>query len=586
MRIPKLRFFLVLLLGAAIVAGWFGVYPVPFKNVFTGSGGDVADTSIVDNYRAQFILEPDGRLAITEILAVEFTTYGKHGIYRIFDTEDSQYANIEHPVEVVSVERRQGGQWVPEPYIVSQEGGGTKTIRVGSQGRTFDPGIQRYRIISTTENALTAPKDGPEGAGSQWYWDVVGSGWSMPMRQVEIRASIPPTVQPPTCEAAIPCEITQADGQYRISVSRVPTYTPITMQAFFAQSAPGAGRTVGQTLLLLATLGFVALSLLLTVRTFARSRERRLNPALRFEPPGPDPLVAAWLLDETPARRGVPAVLLNLVAHKVVDFQAEQRSVQDDDGPDWIQLTRTQNPVPDLVGFHAAIDSLGLQQAGASRTISKGSVTDGKLLSSLDGTVNGEVDDRAVRDGLATRVGGSGWALFLIYVAIIGGFTALIWLNDGLAVAFALWVAAAIGLIINRRDTTRITDRGSDLRDATAGFKEVLSTPASSERFDYAARVRHFDEYLPWAVAFDCADEWAASCTPPPGSPEASAMAGTSHLYTSPTNTSRMWALSTGVVAVEASAVAAYQATQRSSSSGGGGGGGGGGSGGGGGGSW
>ena len=99
----------------------------------------------------RFVLEPDGRLAITEVISVEFTTYGKHGIYRIFDTGDAQYANIEHPVEVVSVERRQGGDWVPEPYIVSQEGGGTKTIRVGSQGRTFDRGIQRYRIISTTE---------------------------------------------------------------------------------------------------------------------------------------------------------------------------------------------------------------------------------------------------------------------------------------------------------------------------------------------------------------------------------------------------------------------------------------------------
>jgi len=125
------------------------------------------------------------------------------------------------------------------------------------------------------------------------------------------------------------------------------------------------------------------------------------------------------------------------------------------------------------------------------------------------------------------------------------------------------------------------------VRDATAGFKQVLSTPAATERFDYAARIRHFDEYLPWAVAFDCADEWAASCTPPPGSPEATAMAGTSTFYSSPTTTSRLWAMSTGVAAVEASAVAAYQATQRSSSSGGGGGGGGGGgSGGGGGGSW
>lgn len=588
MRIPKFRLFLVLLLTAAVIAGWVGVLTVPFKDVFAGIGaGDkVADSSIVDTYRADFRLEPDGRLAITEQLDVAFTTYDRHGIYRIFDTKDAQYSSIEHPVEVVSVERRQDGDWLPEPYIVSQEGGGTKTIRIGSANTTFGLGVQRYRIVSTTSNALTEPKDGPDGAGSQWYWDVVGSGWSMPMRQVEVSASIPTTVAPPICEASVPCQITDDGGAYRISMSELPSYTPVTMKAFFAQPAPGVQRSIWQYLLVLAGLAFVGLSLWLTLRTFSRSRERAPNVSPRFQPPGPDPLLAAWTLDESPSKRGVPAVLLNLVAHEVLAFQAEQRSVQDDKGPDWIQLTRTNAPVPDVVGFQSALGRLGLIQPGSSVVIRKESVSDGKLLKELNTEISTEIGDRAIRDGLASRVGGSGTALFLVYAAIVGGFTALIWLDLGVAIATLFLLAAAVGLVINRRDTTLRSESGAQLRDGTAGFKQVLSTSASMERFDYAARVRHFDEYLPWAVALDCAQEWAASCTPPPGSPESSTMAGTSYLYNSPTRTSPLWALSTGVVAVEASAVAAYQASQSSSSSSGGGGGGGGGSGGGGGGSW
>ena len=586
MRIPKLRLFLVLLLAAAVVAGWFSVFPVPFKDVFGGSGEKVTDTSIIDKYRVDFALESSGQLTSTETLDVEFTQYGKHGIYRIFDTRDAQYRNVQHPVTVTSVDRKIGDAWQPEPYEVTQNGGGTMTIRIGSANRTFDPGIQKYRIVSQTNNALTRPKDAPEGAGSQWYWDVVGSGWAMPMRAAQVTAATPPTVAPPTCEASVPCTISDVDGAYRINLTDLPTYTPITMKAYFAEEAPGVRRTLRQNLILFATLALVGLSLALTGLTFARSREKRPTITPNFQPPGADPLVSTWTLQESPSDKAVPAVLLNLVAHGVVDFDTEQQTMAAD-GPAWIRLTRTDAQIPDLVGFPETLVALGLQAPGATRYISKSSVEDGKILSSLDGQISSKTSERIIRDGLATRVGGAGCALSFSFLAIIGGFSALIWLDSGLIVATLLLVAAVAGLLISGRDTTRLTDSGSAMRDATAGFKQVLSTPASVERFDYAARVRHFDDYLPWAVAFDCAEEWAQSCTPPPGSPEATAMAGTSHLYTSPTNTSAMWALSTGVVAVEASAVAAYQATQQSSSSGGGGGGGGGGgSGGGGGGSW
>ncbi|HQR79648.1 MAG TPA: DUF2207 domain-containing protein [Actinomycetota bacterium] len=584
MHVPKLRLLLVILLGLAVFAGWRGMYPIPFKDVFSGGGEKVTDTSILDRYRVDFDLQPDGRLSSTEYLDVQFTSYGKHGIYRIFDTQDAQYRSIEHPVTVVSVDRKRQGEWVAEPYIVSQEGGGTMTIRIGSESRTFDPGVQKYRIVSETTNAITHPKDGPDGAGGQWYWDVVGSGWSMPMRSVEVSATIPSTIASPICEASVPCEIRQSDGGYRISMTNLPAYTPVTMKAFFAQQAPSPARSAKQYLLLGATAGFVLLSLLLTGLTFARSRERRPSIQPRFEPPAADPLPCTWTLDEAPSGRGVPTVLLNLVAQGALDFTAEPRSVYDSNGPDWIQLTRTPQPLPDLLGFTAAVNDLGLTQPGATRVITKKNVEDGKVLHALDAQISRETLDLVMREGYATKVHGAGLALFLTTAAILGGFAALIWLPGGLLVALLLLVAGVAGLFISRHDTTRLSEAGAGIRDATAGFRQVLSTPASTERFDYAARVRHFDEYLPWAVAFDCADEWAASCTPPPGSPEAEGMTGTSHMYYSPTQTSRMWALSSGVTAVEASAVAAYQATQSSSSSGGGGGGGG--SGGGGGGSW
>lgn len=574
-RIPKFRLFLVLLLAAGVILGWMGLMRVPLKDAWTLFTRDT-DSSIIDSYDARFTLQPDGLLEVDERIAVEFTE-PRRGIFRIFDTADAQY-DMEHPVEILSVERKQDGQWQPEPWTYSQIDEGTTTIRIGDAGVTYPPGIQRYRIVSTAADAITYNR-----AGSQWYWDVVGSGWMMPMREVFVRAQLPPTISTPTCEASVPCEVKGDGTTWSITSSALEPYTPITMKALFDTPVAKPPTNVLQYWLPALALLIAVLSVVFTVSTFLRSRERRPSPALRFEPPGPDPLLCAWLVEETPATHAVPAVLLNLVAHNVVTFTAEPRTVHDDDGPDWITLQRTSEPVPPLTGFAEALSVLSLTAPGSSRTIQKKSVSDGKLLKQLGESVDSQTETGVKSAGLARSVNGSCMALFLIWVSIIGGLSALIWFSQGLLIATVLLVPAAVGLLITTRDQTQLTPGGSDLRDATVGFRQVLSTNASMERFDYAARIRHFDEYLPWAVALDCADEWAASCTPPPGSEQ---MAGVGSYYSSPTLTSQMWAFSSGITAVEASAVAAYQATQSSSSSGGGGGGGGGGSGGGGGGSW
>ncbi len=133
---------------------------------------------------------------------------------------------------------------------------------------------------------------------------------------------------------------------------------------------------------------------------------------------------------------------------------------------------------------------------------------------------------------------------------------------------------------------TKRTRQGRDLWSRIGGFHRVLSTPSSQDRFDFSGRQELYTAYIPWAVAFGCADEWAAKYrtetgTEPPvphyfGSAYAGAAAG-----------SYVDSMVSDFNDTVSSAISSYQATQSSSSSGGGGGfSGGGGGGGGGGGSW
>ncbi len=114
----------------------------------------------------------------------------------------------------------------------------------------------------------------------------------------------------------------------------------------------------------------------------------------------------------------------------------------------------------------------------------------------------------------------------------------------------------------------------------------MLSTPASKERFEFAGREELYTAYVPWAVAFGCADAWAAKYRTETGSePPVPAYLGSG--YAGAHTGSHVDQMIGDFDSTVSSAISSYQATQRSSSSGGGGGfSGGGGGGGGGGGSW
>ncbi len=127
---------------------------------------------------------------------------------------------------------------------------------------------------------------------------------------------------------------------------------------------------------------------------------------------------------------------------------------------------------------------------------------------------------------------------------------------------------------------------GRDLWSRVGGFHRVLSTPSSQERFDFSGREELYTAYVPWAVAFGCADEWAAKYRTEMGTEPPAPSLLRPRVRRRVAGQLRRPMVDDFSSTVD-SAISSYEATQKRSSSGGGGGfSGGGGGGGGGGGSW
>ncbi len=152
-----------------------------------------------------------------------------------------------------------------------------------------------------------------------------------------------------------------------------------------------------------------------------------------------------------------------------------------------------------------------------------------------------------------------------------------------LALVPGAFAVAALPLVLPTSATKR-TATGRDLWSRLGGFRRVLSTPSSKERFDFSGRQDLYTAYIPWAVAFGCADEWAKKYrTEMNAEPPVPTYLG-GLAYGNPTG-SYVNQMVGDFASTVSSSISAYEATQ-SHSGGGGGFSGGGGGGGGGGGSW
>ncbi len=557
-------------------------------NLDTSTGEPTTESSTITDYRADFEVLENGDLRAVETLTVDFPI-SRHGIFRFFDTTDPNFDKnrlIPDDIEVL----RDGQQ---EPFeVLSERRGKIRNVKIGAADRTIS-GEHVYQISYTIEGTLTPGSDAP----TQFYWNLVPQGWRMPIRESELVVHLPKEVTSFRCalgngDDARACRAENpAPDTVVVRTGELSPNTPVTIQAGLdietpkADTRPWASNLdpiLGRSPVLLGLVVLLALVLGGLGAALSRSvREKDPSFPLMYAPPdGVGPAQAAYLLTEKVENKAFVATLM---------YAAEKGAARlTQDGDSWHVLATDSeenwNSVDDVTQLTGS--SLGIVNPGGQFTAAPGSVNAGQKLKSVLSSFESDTEGWATTSGLmvSSGLGPFGWVVLLMAGGLAAFLGAINPFNMSvLAIVPGVFAIGALGVGASGAGTRR-TPAGRDLWSRVGGFKRILSTSSAQDRFDFSGRQELYTAYLPWAVAFDCADEWAKKYRvetgrEPPAPSYFPAYAG---VHTG----AYVNQMVDSFDATVSSAISSYEATQSSSSSGGGGFSGGGGGGGGGGGSW
>lgn len=585
----------------------------PLVGFPTSDGPVTADPVTILDYRAEYDVAADGRLTATETLTTAFPP-SRHGIFRFWDVTDAGDPGVRYLPENISVTL--DGQSVPVE-LLWEDGERFRVARIGDPDRYVTAGTHVY-VIRYTIDGVLAPADSPTGdsEGTSWgspgdsrfLWRVVANGWRMPILASASTVRLPSEPVAFTCAVSdhSECAITQPSPTTRVvTTGPLAPNTGVQVRADLATPPPDQ-LTVPWAVPLDPVLGrsltglLIALGLALAMAAVGawwtwRSVERTPPLPVMYEPPADpqhpgrtlSPVQSYYVAYERLPRKALVTGLFYLAELRVVTLTRH--------GSGWrVTSQATDRAFAELdAGSRAILTTLGLRTAG-SRFDADGSIVAGQALSSAEGTLATATttwgrDSGTVAHSQFENIG-RGLVMLSVIVSVVlfiwNPFPATIWV-----LPFAAFAIGAAGLYTAGTGTRR-TALGRQVWSRAGGFERLLSTTSNQERLDFSARKELYTSFIPYAMAFSCADAWAdkyryATGQEPPtptwaGSSSSGGAAGVGLFGGSSSSALQSFESSLS------SSISAYSASQSSSSSGGGSSGGGssGGGGGGGGGSW
>jgi hypothetical protein len=582
---------LVLTVVSFVVLGLVLLIPTVLYG-YSEDGDGPADTeeTTITSYVGDFDVAKNGDLDVTEALTVEFPNHGKHGIFQFWDIEDKNAPDarrIPHDVEVTM-----DGDSVPVEML-REAGGQYRVAKIGDPDSTVDPGTHVYEISYSMDGVL---EPGTNGSRTQFYWNLVSS-WAQVINQADLTVHLPVEAENVQCAVGDDDTACQLDGEgtttLHITAADLDPLTTVTVKTGLDVATPPAGGVLPWPKALDDALGgsVVALVIVLVLAVVAGlvgfllvRRTREVDPQfpLMYAPPeGVGPAQAAYLLTEEVDDEQYVATLMYAAEKGAIDLDRTEEAwtISDKGGAEgWAGLDPVTTGVAHLLGG-----------PGSTFVASPEDVPAGQRLKTEIASFEANTRSWASASGLMATSGFGGAGRLVIGAAVVATIAICVW--NPLHMTYIGLIPGAFAILgaglAKPGAGTKRTKAGRDLWSRSGGFKRILSTPSAQDRFDFSGRQELYTAYVPWAVAFGCADEWAEKYrTEMGGDPPVPSYFGNAYAgaYVGSAVTSMVSDFNSTV----SSAISSYEATQKSSSSGGGGGGfsGGGGGGGGGGGSW
>lgn len=580
------RLFVTMVLVALSGVGM--LWPLAAQSAGSNSGpaqAAVDRQSEIKDYAATYRVAADGHVTATEVLTVQLGAY-RHGIFRFFPVADptDPHARMTPTVTGVTLD----GRAVP----VSYEWRDSRRIyvaRIGDPDATIS-GLHTYTITYTVDGGLVTPSTSPgrfsyrAGANpgaptASFYYNVVGF-WTMKIDAAHVRIDLPGPSGLVQCAAdrtgSIPCAIAGAGTDHvTVTTAALPPQNPVTVRLDLHVPLPHRATlpwTVRFDKIFGRSLPVAVIAALLSVLAALggylwdrRSREAPPGtPVLYVPPDGLGPVQTVYIATEKVGDHAMVATLLYMAERGLVRLDSTQPTRWTITGIGTPDQWAGVDPVTRQVG-----DALGVTTAGATFRVT-GSQTAGEKLSNANGQLRSSCRSWARTQGLVVSVAAEWVGRVLVVLCLIlavlgvGGLFALtMW-----GLPFAAFAIAGIGLLASGVGTRR-TPSGRQLWSRAAGFQRLLTTPSAEDRFDYAARKDLFIAYIPYAVAFDAAETWAAKYRTSTG---AEPPIPTWYPVSSGSRPAALYSSGgfAGFNSAVAASISAYHSAQRSSSSSGG----------------
>lgn len=529
MRLPLVSLPLVAL--SVVLIAW----PV----LFAGGGSAESagpDSMQITKYNADFTVSDQGKLEAKERLAVDMPS-GKRGIFKFWDSHDP--VDDSRRLSPKNIEVSRDGR--PDLVSLSTEGGlRYQVARVGDPEVYLKRGPHDYEINYTIDDVLHdaswQPGNGtsgswgePDESSSTFAWSLIDSGWRMPMQATESTVKLPGKVTEAACQIGTSdkteCSVEGVgSSELTVKTGKIPANTSVALVARVDVPYPGAKNVpwaphldpmLGRSLPGLLVLVVLSLVTLVAGIIWGRTpHEKKPSYPLTYSPPGNlSPAAAAYIVSEQAPDKALVATLLHMAQRGVISL--EQLSAKK-----W-KITGTGSDeewdAMDDVSYKVG-RQLGVLKPGASFKTS--GVASGKKLASLQSGITGMLKSWAVKHKYLSlvpleSVGRAVFVLALI-VGVILAFTRpggpSMVLPTGatiLALPFLAFAVGAVGFTTPGVGTRR-TSLGRRLWAEAGGFHRILSTPSATHRFDFSAREDLYTAFIPFAVAFGCAREWAS----------------------------------------------------------------------------
>lgn len=129
----------------------------------------------IQDFRAEFEVQADSTMTVTEWITADCgQCVGKHGIFRVVPTVAKMpEGDIETPVTLLSITDFAGQPHKFEETRNTSDD--TITWKIGDPSKTVT-GINEYQIVYVVRNVIR-----DQGEFHEWYWNIVGNFWDLPI---------------------------------------------------------------------------------------------------------------------------------------------------------------------------------------------------------------------------------------------------------------------------------------------------------------------------------------------------------------------------------------------------------------------